>query len=140
MRKIWWFVLVGVAARGDFISEFEYGQMLYNNPRGISCAICHGGRGEGRSIVSYRDGNETRTIYGTDIRSASLETMEKVVARNHPVMPKYYLTHEEVSAIYRFIRLKNRPKKQSGEKDDSDDFLPTIDEFNTTAGSDIAVE
>ncbi|HIP61271.1 MAG TPA: cytochrome c, partial [Sulfurovum sp.] len=24
----------------DFISEFEYGQMLYQNPRGVSCVPC----------------------------------------------------------------------------------------------------
>ncbi|MBL0722011.1 MAG: hypothetical protein JJV88_05470 [Sulfurovum sp.] len=26
----------------DFITDLEYGEMLYNNPRGVSCASCHG--------------------------------------------------------------------------------------------------
>jgi len=97
----------------DFISEFEYGQMLYQNPRGISCAACHGVYGEGKEIVSYRtENNETVTIRGIDIRNNTLPELEAVVARNHPVMPKYYLTHEEVEAIFHYLQEVNRQKEE----------------------------
>ena len=29
----------------SFISDYEYGQMLYMNPRGVSCVQCHGDSG-----------------------------------------------------------------------------------------------
>jgi len=140
MGKIVLVVLLFVSARGDFISDFEYGQMLYNNPRGISCAICHGENGEGKQIVNYKDGNETKIIVGNDIRAVSLDTMEAVIARNHPIMPKYYLTHEEVVAIHNYLRLKNKPTKPTKEKEEPEDFLPPIEEFNTTLGGDMVVE
>ena len=92
----------------DFISDFEYGQMLYQNPRGISCAACHGKHGEGKKIVSYREDNRTKSIKGSDIRGKTLEEIESIVARNHPVMPKYYLTHEEVAAIFYYLQESNR--------------------------------
>jgi len=89
----------------DFISELEYGQMLYQNPRGISCAACHGEHGEGKKIVSYRvDSNKTVVIRGVDIRRKRLSEIKAVVARNHPVMPKYYLTDEEIRAIYHYLQ------------------------------------
>ncbi|MEA3418300.1 MAG: cytochrome c [Campylobacterota bacterium] len=109
MKKIWFLLPFLLFAEEDFISDFEYGQMLYNNPRGISCAECHGQNGEGKEIVEYRDiRDKTKVIRGSDIRDISLEEIEAIVARNHPVMPKYYLTHEEVEAIYDFIQEKNR--------------------------------
>ena len=49
----------------DFISEFEYGQMLYRDPRGVGCVPCHGETGEGKMIVSYRNSKgEKITISG----------------------------------------------------------------------------
>jgi len=100
---------------GDFITDFEYGGMLYNNPRGISCASCHGEAGEGKKIVEYRDKNgKTIVIEGIDIRSKTLDEISKTVARNHPVMPKYYLTNEEINAIYYYIQRTNFPQKFIG--------------------------
>ena len=97
----------------DFITDFEYGQMLYKNPRGISCATCHGINGEGRDIVSYKKDGEKVTIKGADIRNHTLDEIKDVVDRNHPVMPKYYLTREEVSALYFYIQtINNKDGKQ----------------------------
>lgn len=95
----------------DFITDFEYGQMLYKNPRGISCATCHGIKGEGRAIVSYREDGENITIKGADIRNHTLSDIKATVDRNHPVMPKYYLTREEVSAIYHYIQAINKEQE-----------------------------
>jgi mono/diheme cytochrome c family protein len=101
-----------LVGESDFITDFEYGNMLYNNPRGISCASCHGEAGEGKKIVDYigKDGKVV-VIEGIDIRDKTLKELSKTVARDHRVMPKYYLTDEEVNAIYYYIQRKNFPQK-----------------------------
>ncbi|RLA75458.1 MAG: cytochrome c [Epsilonproteobacteria bacterium] len=112
MKKLYFLFSLFLIAGEDFISEFEYGQMLYKNPRGISCAACHAENGEGKEIVSYQDDeNQTIIIRGVDIRSHSLVEIEAIVARNHPVMPKYYLTYEEVEAIYFYLQEVNKESK-----------------------------
>ena len=106
-------------ANEDFISHYEYGEMLYANPRGVSCAQCHGEKGEGKVIVTYREGNEEKVIKGTDIRRESLVKMIQSVNVDHPIMPRYYLTNEEVKAIYDYLQEKNQ------------DYLARISEENT---------
>ena len=97
-----------LGASEDFISHYEYGQMLYNNPRGVSCSQCHGDNGEGRVIVSYKDvDGKKKVIKGVDIRQENLSTMINSVATYHKVMPRYYLTDEEVKAIYDYLQKKN---------------------------------
>lgn len=113
MKKLIYLIPFLLGAGEDFISDFEYGQMLYQNPRGISCAACHGEYGEGKEIVSYsNEDNETITIRGVDIRESTLPQIEAVVARNHPVMPKYYLTIKEVEAIYRYLQEAAEQKEE----------------------------
>jgi mono/diheme cytochrome c family protein len=112
VKKLIYLIPFLLGAGEDFISDFEYGQMLYQNPRGISCAACHGEEGEGKEIVSYRENNETVIIKGVDIRESTLPEIEAVVARNHPVMPKYYLTHEEVKAIYHYLQEAAQQKEE----------------------------
>ena len=96
-----------LCAEEDFISHYEYGEMLYNNPRGVSCAQCHGAKGEGKIIVEFRDIHGKQTLRGSDIRLKSLEQMRNSVNRYHPVMPRYYLTDEEIKAIYDYLQVKN---------------------------------
>jgi mono/diheme cytochrome c family protein len=133
MKKIWLLLPLLLLAEEDFISDFEYGQMLYNNPRGISCAECHGKNGEGKEIVEYRDiHDKTKVIRGSDIRDISLEEIEAIVARNHPVMPKYYLTHEEVEAIYYFIQEKNRREGYIPPSLSADEGNTSMPEDNST--------
>ena len=91
----------------DFISDYEYGQMLYANPRGVSCSQCHGKNGEGKIIVEYRDVNGKEVLKGSDIRKESLSSMIHSVNAYHKIMPRYYLTNEEVRAIYDYLRIKN---------------------------------
>jgi len=94
-------------AQEDFISHYEYGQMLYNNPRGVSCAQCHGDRGEGRVIVTFKDKNGKQALKGPDIRLKTLSQMLQSVNSYHPVMPRYYLTDEEIKAIYDYLQKRN---------------------------------
>jgi len=96
-----------LGADEDFISHYEYGQMLYNNPRGVSCAQCHGESGEGCTIVEFRDIHGKQALRGPDIRMENLERMIQSVNSYHPVMPRYYLTNEEIKAIYDFLQQKN---------------------------------
>jgi len=96
-----------LGAEEDFISHYEYGQMLYNNPRGVSCAQCHGESGEGKTIVEFRDIHGKQALKGPDIRMNTLKEMIDSVNTYHPVMPRYYLTDEEVKAIYDYLQEKN---------------------------------
>jgi mono/diheme cytochrome c family protein len=85
------------------MSHDEYGELLYHNPRGISCAKCHGDLGEGMTIVNYKEGNRTLSLVGPDIRQKSFSTMVESLKKYHKVMPRYYLTKKEVKAIYDYI-------------------------------------
>jgi mono/diheme cytochrome c family protein len=96
-----------LSASEDFISHYEYGQMLYSSPRGVSCSQCHGNDGQGKVIVSYKDEDGKKVIAGSDIRQKSLATMIDAVNQYHKIMPRYYLTDEEVAAIYDYIQKKN---------------------------------
>ena len=97
-----------LGANEDFISHYEYGEMLFNNPRGVSCSQCHGKDGAGTIIVKFRDeeGKEA-VIKGSDIRKKNLHEMIKSVNSYHEIMPRYYLTDEEVKAIYDYLQEKN---------------------------------
>jgi len=119
VKKLYFLIPFLLVAGEDFISDFEYRQMLYQNPRGISCAACHGEQGKGKDIVSYRDDdNNTITIRGADISKKTLAEIEAVVARNHPVMPKYYLTHQEVEAIYYYLQQVNSEEESVEQPED----------------------
>ena len=92
----------------DFISHYDYGSMLYNTPRGVSCAKCHGEYGQGAKIVSYskKDGTKV-TINGVDIRKKSLDEMIKSTNSYSEIMPRYYLTDVEIGAIYDYLQKRN---------------------------------
>jgi mono/diheme cytochrome c family protein len=96
----------------DFISEFEYGQMLYQNPRGVSCVPCHGDRGEGSLIARYEEAGEARELYGPDIRNASPEAIKAAVSTGPGIMPRYFLTDEEIRALYAYIREADRRSRE----------------------------
>ena len=42
----------------SFITESEYASQLYHSPRGIGCFKCHGEKGEGKLIATYKDKGE----------------------------------------------------------------------------------
>jgi len=94
-------------ANEDFISHYEYGEMLYSQPRGVSCVECHGESGEGRVIVEFRDIHGKKVLRGPDIRKESLAAMVNSVNSYHKIMPRYYLTDEEIKAIYDYLQEKN---------------------------------
>jgi len=107
MKRLIFLLPLLLSANEDFISHYEYGEMLYNNPRGVSCSQCHGNKGEGEIIVEYKDEDGKVVIKGSDIRKESLSQMIRSLNSYHKIMPLYYLTDEEVKAIYDYLQKKN---------------------------------
>jgi len=117
----------------SFITKYEYGKMLYANPRGISCIKCHGEKAKGKKIASFTHiKNKIKyncTIKSQDISNISYndfltkldpkiknksvlfkkdEVCKKLIYGNS--MPTYFLTNEELDSIYFY--LKNQKKYQ----------------------------
>ncbi len=104
----------------SFLSLIEYGRMLYKTPRGISCSKCHGLKGEGgKKIAKYYDKHQNiKLLRSSDIRNYSLKELtdslknryrENGVRKRHKIMPIYYMTKEEILAIYTYLK-SNREK------------------------------
>jgi len=117
----------------SFITKYEYGKMLYANPRGISCIKCHGADAKGKKIATFTHiRNKIKyncTIQSNDITDISYknflltldpkiqkikkkftkdEVCKKLIYGNS--MPTYFLTNEELDSIYFY--LKNKEKYQ----------------------------
>lgn len=95
----------------DFIDDLEYGKKLYENPRGISCQQCHGDKGEGKVIATYKSKGKTKQLLAPQINDLSLEKMMQNINKSNGVMPKYSLTEKEILAIYKFLK-NQAPKEQ----------------------------
>jgi len=89
------------------ISIYKYGELLYNEPRGIGCHKCHGKFGGGRIITSYLD-KKGKKIYIKAPRINNIElskfrfTLEKG-SQKSLIMPIYHLTEDEIESIYHYI-------------------------------------
>jgi len=117
----------------SFITKYEYGKMLYENPRGISCVKCHGKDARGKEITTFthirNKKKYTCTIKSDDITDITyknflltldprLKKPKKKFAKNEICkkltygnsMPTYFLTNEELNSIYFY--LKNKDKYQ----------------------------
>ena len=131
MKKILLFTITTLLLSNDnfdnsFITKYEYGKMLYNNPRGISCNKCHGDDAKGKVIAKFKHHFNEKT-YNCEIKSVNITnvTLELFQATLNPKiekpkrkfnkteicqkltyqnsMPKYFLTDEELSSIYFYI-------------------------------------
>ena len=118
MRLILFLLPLFLSAKEDwFITKLEYGKMLYNNPRGISCAKCHGKYAQGKIIAKYyiiKNGKKIlKIIKAPNIQNISFEKFKKkLFHKKLSIMPKYdYLTNQEISAIYLYIQSLTRNKK-----------------------------
>ncbi|GAA7257528.1 c-type cytochrome [Helicobacter pylori] len=105
------FSLAYTQEKAEFIDDLEYGKRLYENPRGISCQKCHGYKGEGSQIATYRHKGQKKILQAPNIKDLSLEAFlakfKNSKTKNKDVMPFYYLTDQELNAIFRY--LKNQP-------------------------------
>lgn len=117
----------------SFITKYEYGKMLYENPRGISCNKCHGDDAKGKVIATFEHtfGKEKQIcrIVSPDITKIDYdkfkrfldpklekpkveftkeEKCEKLTYGNS--MPTYFLTDEELESIYFYLTNKEKRK------------------------------
>lgn len=90
--------------KADFIDDLEYGKRLYEDPRGIGCKKCHGERGEGKVIATYRSKGYLKELIAPRINNLTLGAFAKDINKSKGVMPKYYLTEKEISAIYKYLK------------------------------------
>lgn len=95
----------------SFITKFEYGAMLYNNPRGIGCNKCHGNNGKGMLIASYKERDKKtnqlllKSIIVPSVNKLTLDNFRKKIMKKNKslIMPTYFLTDEELSSIHFYI-------------------------------------
>jgi len=121
-------IFTNIYAKNDewFITNLEYGKMLYNNPRGISCAKCHGTKGRGKIITSFINSKDKKEIIKTTpLKNLTFEKLKKalfhkynlkLIRKKNPnsplkyinIMPKYdYLTDNEIKAILLYLKSKD---------------------------------
>lgn len=96
-----------IVSEYDFITASEYGKYLYENPRGISCKSCHGDFGEGEVIAKYMKNDKEIEIKAPNILTLSKEKFELAFTHTKGIMPKYYLTKQEIDAIFSYITSHN---------------------------------
>lgn len=106
MRFLWVLFPLLALAGESFISYYEYGEMLYKNPRGVSCTHCHGESGEGKVIIAFKEQGKRTIIKGSNIRQTTLKEMINSMEKYHEIMPRYYLTKSEIKAIYDYLKKK----------------------------------
>lgn len=108
------FVLFGTVFANSFITDMEYGKLLYKNPRGVGCDKCHGLKGEGSLIAKYGEYNQTSQIYdphelkAPPINSISLQEFADGIVDSKGVMPSYFLTQDEIIVLYKYIKDINK--------------------------------
>jgi mono/diheme cytochrome c family protein len=92
----------------SFITEYEYGAMLYENPRGIGCNRCHGRGDKSIVIAKYKDKkNKTKTLVAPAIKNVPFEKYVDVLTTKRGssnIMPSYFLTDDEIKSIYFYVK------------------------------------
>ncbi len=98
------FLLVGsLRAEVSFITQAEYASQLYHSPRGIGCQKCHGEKGEGRLIASYKDKGEEKTFHPSAINQIAYTDFAKAMRERQRGMPRYFLTTQEIETLYFYL-------------------------------------
>ncbi len=111
MRKVWLLLwCLALSADEDFITKDEYASQLYNNPRGISCAKCHGQAGEGRKIAVYEEKGVKREFSAPKIQGVAFYRLKESLSKRIQGMPRYFLTESEIKALYYFLKKRSASK------------------------------
>ncbi len=106
--------LSSVSTAEDFITLKEYAKMLYENPRGISCKLCHGEDGSSQKLSLYKQKGQIKEFIVPDIREISFKEFEKSlkeVKDTKSIMPTYSLTSDEIMILYSYIQGLKKEKK-----------------------------
>ncbi len=106
------FLQLPLHAEEGFLTPDEYAKKLYKNPRGISCAKCHGEHGEGKVISSYIENGELKQIVAPAIVHLSQKRFKRALTRRSRLMPQYFLTEVEIAYLY-FYLMKQADKKRT---------------------------
>lgn len=100
-------------ATSSFITPKEYASQLYKNPRGIGCQFCHGDNGEGKLIANYIHKGKKRNYRGPVINKMKFDTFYEALNQRKNGMPRYYLTHKEIEALYFHLHRNDKNDKQN---------------------------
>jgi len=101
----------------SFITKFEYGAMLYENPRGIGCVKCHDKGNKPVIIARYKQKDKKgknlieKSVIAPAINNVSFEVfIDKMTAdkTESKIMPTYFLTDEELKSLYYYIKNINK--------------------------------
>ena len=96
--------------KDSFITQTEYAQHLYKNPRGIGCDKCHGKKGEGMVISKYKHKGENKILQTKEINSMQYEDFSAALQNKRSIMPKYFLTKKEIRALYDYLNTVEKNK------------------------------
>ena len=102
-KKLVLFVIISVLWANDEPFTEDYGKNLYENPRGIACNKCHGDKGEGAVIAHYKHKGVEKSLLAPRINNIDFNIFIKAFRAQRGVMPMYYLTDEEIRAIYMYL-------------------------------------
>ena len=101
----------------SFITKLEYGAMLYENPRGVGCVLCHKKGDKSVVIAKYKEKDrktkklEEKEIIAPAISNVTFEVfLDKMTAdkTESKVMPTYFLTDDELKSLYFYIKNINK--------------------------------
>jgi len=90
----------------SFITKFEYGAYLYDNPRGIGCNRCHGDKAQGKLIAKYKNSKKDKgflELKGPNIQKVSITKLQQALQNPPTIMPTYNLTNQEIEALFIFL-------------------------------------
>jgi len=94
-----------------FITPMEYASQLYKNPRGIGCQSCHGENGEGKIIANYVHKKKKKSFVGPRINNIDFNEFYQVLNQRKRGMPRYFLTTQEIKALYLYLHKNDKKQK-----------------------------
>ena len=101
----------------SFITPEEYGKMLYRNPRGIGCHLCHGLNGDGKILGNYTTKRgKVKKLKIPKINNLSYNVFRNIFYKKRKrkiVMPTYFLIESEIKTLYQYLqKKKNKDMKR----------------------------
>ncbi len=87
----------------SFITESEYASQLYQSPRGIGCHKCHGEKGEGKLIATYKDKGQNKSFRPPAINQLDFKSFDEAMKTRQKGMPRYFLTPQEIKTLYSYL-------------------------------------
>jgi len=115
------FTTIIQANSDDFLTNYEYATMLYFEPRGISCAKCHGENGRRVDNIRYtkhypdnRQRPKRRIVKIKPIYNIALKNFNSAVrSQKKRFMPTYKLSNPEIRLIHFYLQKSNGLLKAS---------------------------